>query len=512
MKLLDAATMRALDRFTIEDVGIPGIVLMEAAGRAVADEALRMLPPVAMISGPVIVLCGPGNNGGDGFVAARHMADAGLDVACLLVARRDDVRGDAATNLAALACFPVAVVEAPDDPVGTLARMPPPCLVIDAVFGTGLARDVSGPAAAVIDAANALPCPRLAVDLPSGVHSDSGRILGIAFRADATVTFAAAKIGHFVFPGRAFCGRVFVAPICIPTFAIDRASGAALLDRSCIDNAWPAREPDAYKNRYGHLLVAGGLPGRAGAILLAGTAAARCGAGLVSIATSTRAAERIEGRCPDLMVEAVLDDTMEPHTVLPVALASAIAGRTAIVAGPGLGTGDASAALLAGLLDSGLPAVLDADALTLVSARRDLATRLGPAHILTPHPGEAGRLLGCPAAQVQEDRLAAARKLGERTGAVIVLKGAGTIVASPDGRIAVNASGGPALATAGSGDVLAGMAGALLARGTRAFEAAAAAVHAHGLAGDRACARLGEDSVLASDLVDALSAVVSRGG
>ncbi len=496
--------MRALDRHTIDVVGIPGIVLMERAGLAVADRAQSMAQDTGRRS--ALVLCGPGNNGGDGFVAARHLADRGLEVVAVLLARAADMKGDAATNLAALRGFPATLVEAPDGvPADLWAR--PWGVAIDALFGTGLARPLEGVFAAAVDAFNALPCPRLAVDLPSGVDADAGRVPGVAVRADATVTFGTARVGHFVWPGAGFCGVVEVAAIGIPQAALATADGVDLLDAGWVRRAFPPRDRGAFKNIFGHVLVVGGLAGKAGAALLAARAALRCGAGLATIATERAVAARIEGRFPDLMIEPLVEVVGDWVKVDDATVTAALAGKTALIVGPGLGRHPGVDALLERLLQSALPMVVDADALNGLAGRPDLHP--GPDSVLTPHPGEAGRLLGVPTAEIQADRIAAAKALASRLGAVVILKGAGTIVAAPDGRLAVNPAGGPALAVGGSGDVLSGITGALLGRGVPAFDAACAAAFLHGSAGDVAASGLTEHGVLASDLIDLLPTTLS---
>lgn len=489
--------MRELDRATIEDVGVPGVVLMDTAGRAVADAATRML---AHPGGRVLILCGPGNNGGDGFVAARLLADRGNEVTVVLLGRADTLRGDAAIQWRPLASFPVRRIEVSDAFPGGIVSDPMPDLVIDAVFGTGLARPVEGPFAMAIRAANALPCRRLAVDLPTGVDSDRGRILGVAFQADRTVTFGMAKPAHYVHPGAACCGAVEVADIGIPFEMRCAAPGILLLDDATIRDAFPGRPIDANKGRFGHVLVVGGLRGRTGAGVLAATAALRAGAGLVTLATDIDSADLLEGRCPDLMLDRVA--RIEPHGVAAdlETLAASMARKQALVCGPGLSTATGCNALIDAVLGHPAPTVVDADALNLLAARPREARRLGPDRVLTPHPGEAARWLDAPVEAVQQDRMAALDALVRMSGAIVVLKGAGTLIGAPDGRIAVCAAGSPALATAGTGDVLAGVIGALLARGIAPFEAACAAVQLHGRAGEVGAARFTEHGMTASDL------------
>jgi NAD(P)H-hydrate epimerase len=505
MKLVDAATMRELDRRTIEDVGIPGIVLMEAAGRGAADAIETRLRHCGPRS--VLVLCGPGNNGGDGFVVARHLADRGFQVAVALMAHSKALKGDARTAFDAMLHFQVEVVDCPGGvPPGLLAR--PWGAVVDALFGTGLARHVEGPFAAAVESASGLACLRVAIDLPTGVDADTGAVRGAAFDADLTVTFGAAKIGHASHPGRAWCGEVEVVPIGIPRAAIDAAPGAFVIEPDRVAPAFAPRDPAAFKNTFGHVAVVGGMPGKAGAALLAGMAAVRTGAGLVTVATSTTSAARVEGRHPELMVEGCIPVDAGALADDGAGLAAVLQGRTAIAIGPGLGTDAWADRVLEVAIDAGVPIVIDADALTVLA--REPGRRPDGPCVVTPHPGEAARILGTSPQEVQADRVTAARALAQRTRAVAVLKGAGTVVASPDGRLAVNATGGPALATAGTGDVLAGVVAALLGRGIEPFDAACAAVHVHGRAGDLAAAALTEHSVSATDVLDALPGAIAE--
>lgn len=507
MNLVTAATMREIDRATIQDFAVPGVILMEHAGRGVADAAQRML--AERPGRRVLVLCGTGNNGGDGFVAARILADRGFDVTLALLGRSDSLQGDAALHWRPLAAFPVAIHQAPDVLPDGLLTPPGPDLIIDAILGTGLTRPTDGLIAQVVGAANALPCLRLAVDLPTGVDADRGRLMGTAFRAHRTVTFGLPKVGHFVHPAAGFCGQVSVVDIGIPRAVADAAAGVRLLDDTSLRAGFAPRHADSCKNRFGHLLVLGGLLGKSGAGLLAATAAMRAGAGLVTLATDARAADAIEGRIPDLMIERPLGSEGGHLHVDRDRLRAVTAGKSGLVVGPGLSTAPGGVDLLRHVLASDLPAVLDADALNLL-AQAPPGDRLTHADcVLTPHPGEAARLLGTGSDTVQADRPDALQRLVAQSGAVVVLKGAGTLIGAPDGRVAVACNGGPALATAGSGDVLAGLIGALVARAVPPFEAACAAVHLHGLAGDLGTRRFTEHGLTASDLVTLVPEVLA---
>jgi ADP-dependent NAD(P)H-hydrate dehydratase / NAD(P)H-hydrate epimerase len=504
--VVTAAEMRALDRATIEDIGIPALTLMETAGRAVAHVASEMLHE----RGHVAVVCGPGNNGGDGFVAARVLRDSGIDAAVYLAVSRASIRGDAAAHLAILEragglvrmCdTPQLLGEVSDEIAGA-------ALAIDALFGVGLARPVEGHLADVISLVNHANRV-LAVDIPSGLAADTGRVLGGCVRADTTVTMGALKIALVSAPGFAHCGAIDVADIGIPSGVLaTQAVRAGLVEEADVAGWLPHAQLLDHKGSRGHVLIIGGMPGMRGAARLCANATLRSGAGLVTLATAG---------------EVIADDSVMTRA-LPTNLGELVTGKSAIVIGPGLGQSEPAAGWVGEVLASGVPAVLDADALNLVagidpggpseSGRLHLGEALkqaaGPV-VLTPHPGEAARLLGITAAEVEADRLAAARALATRSHAVVVLKGARTIVCDGtlgDDYCSINPTGGPELATGSSGDVLAGVIGALLAQGAAAADAARAGVYIHGLAGERLAAEHGSRGVISSDLPLAIAGVL----
>lgn len=479
--LLTAAEMGEADRRTIA-AGTPGMTLMEAAGRAVADAANGLMP-----EGPVLVVAGPGNNGGDGFVAARLLAARGREVVVVLHGDPARLRGDAAIARGRWG--------GPTVPAGR--PLPCPALIIDSLFGAGLDRPVTGAAADLIAAINAAPVRVLAVDLPSGLHADTGRPLGAVVEADATVTFFRRKPAHLLLPGRDLCGQVTLADIGIPAEVLEAIRPTAFENTPAL---WERalRRPGAadHKYRRGHALVLSGPMTRTGAARLAAGAALRAGAGLVTLGSPPGA----------LAVNAAhLTAVMLARIDGPEALAGMLADPriTALALGPGLGTGVAEAALVETALAADRPLVLDADALTLLAADPDRLRARGAPAILTPHGGEFARLF--PDLGPDLDKPARARAAAERSGAVVVLKGADTVIAAPDGRIAINANAPPWLATAGSGDVLAGIATGLLAQGTPAWEAACAAVWLHGEAGAEA-----GPGLTAEDLSPALRPVLAR--
>ena len=466
--------------------GVSGLDLMENAGRAVADAARG-----AFDRCPVLVLCGPGNNGGDGFVAARHLAAAGWPARLALLGARDRLRGDAAHH-ASLWTGPVEPLTA-DDAAALIGAAE---LVIDAMFGVGLARPLDGGARAAALVCNDTGVPVVAVDVPSGVSGDSGRVLGeVAVRAARTVTFFRKKPGHLLLPGRALCGAVTVADIGIPAQVLRAiAPATAENDPDLWGHAYPWRDATSHKYRFGHALVLGGAI-MTGAARLAACAALRVGAGLVTVACP-RASLPIYALSGASLITAAVDD--------PAAFAALLADqrRNAVLAGPGLGIGPETRARVLEILAAGKAAVLDADALSAFREAPDALFRaLRAPCVLTPHEGEFARLFP----DLVGSKLERARAAAAASGAVVLLKGADTVIAAPDGRAAINANAPPYLATAGTGDVLAGLIVGLLAQGLGPFEAACAAAWLHGEAGR--AAGLG---LIAEDLPEALPTALKR--
>lgn len=487
MRVLGPEASRAVDARTIA-AGTPGLALMERASEAVARECLRAVAARPLRGERVVVVCGSGNNGGDGFGAARLLAASPRvgEVAVLLVGSRARVGGDAAAMLARLEESGLPAVEVAGDE--GLAPLRSATLVVDALFGTGLSRPL-GEGSLQARAASLASSRRafvVAVDVPSGLDAGSGRADVPHVRADLTVTFGFPKPAHLLAPAAGSCGRVVVADIgLLPDEGPDGPEAITARDVALL---FPRRPFAAHKGTYGTLAVVGGAAGMAGAAALAARAAFRSGVGKVVVVAdeASRAA-----------VHALVAEATTAGALPPVGLA-------AVAVGPGLGTSGAARALLEAALGAGLPAVLDADALNLLAGRpRSLRARGAPT-VLTPHPGEASRLLGVPTPDVVADAEGIARRLAEESGAVVVLKGFRSVVAEPGGRTARVLSGNPGMASGGSGDVLTGIVGALLARGFSARDAASAGAYLHGLAGDLAAERLGEEPLAASDLAASL--------
>jgi hydroxyethylthiazole kinase-like uncharacterized protein yjeF len=492
--LHDAETMRATDAWAIEERGVPSLTLMEVAGRAVAEAAEELAG-----DGPVRVVCGKGNNGGDGLVAARQLASFGHRVEPLLLWPSSELSPDAAANLErfdgdAREVAPAEVAEA-------LAGSG---VVIDAIFGTGFSGAPRDPAAEAIEAINGCGAPVVAADIASGVDASTGEVEGLAVEADRTVSFHAAKLGHWIAPGKEHRGELRVAEIGIPPGAPAQAPGGLIGD--AVLELAPRRAAGSTKFTSGQVLVAGGSRGLTGSVCLAASAAIRAGAGYATVAVPAELEAIFEIKLTEVMSRGC--ESADGH--LDAAAADAVLGaakRAAAVAlGPGLGRFDGAAQLVSAIA-AGVeaPMVIDADGLNaLVGRLGSLAQRRAPT-VLTPHAGELARLLDTDSQAIDAHRLASARRAAELSGAIVVLKGDDSIVAAPDGRLAVNGVSSPALATAGTGDVLTGLVAAMLARCDESFAATCAAVHAHSRAGRVAADRIGApESVIAGDVIEAL--------
>ncbi len=509
IRVLTAREMQAADRRTIEKVGLPGSVLMENAGAEVARLIGERFPKARRIS----VLCGKGNNGGDGFVVARRLL--ALAPTTYLLGRPEDVRGDARLHMLGYQRSGGRVITVHDAAVweSVRERALGAQLVVDALLGTGLQAQPRGLVGQVIGevAAAAGGGPTVvSIDIPSGVSSDTGALPWQAVKATLTVTFAAPKHGHVLPPACDAVGELAVVDIGIPDNVLaECGSRLGLLEAGDARAAFGQRAPGAHKGDCGHLLVLAGSVGKTGAAILAATAALRTGAGLVTVATPAPSLPLVvaAGR-PEMMTEPLPVGPGEG--LAPEALDRALSlasTRDAVVLGPGLGQAPSTRALVREFLKRNTkPVVVDADGLNALAGAGEVAGETTT--VLTPHPGEMARLTGSSVAEVQRDRLKASTELALASGALVVLKGQRTIVADVAGRAAVNPTGNPGMATAGTGDALAGVIGALLARGREGWLAATAAVFLHGLAGDRAAARTGPESLLAGDLVDELAEAI----
>ena len=480
-----AAQVRELDRLAIEQQGIPSLTLMERAGADALDALTGRYPG----AGNLVVLCGGGNNAGDGYVLARLARQSGLEVRVIALVEPDRLKGDAAAS--AQKYLQTGSVE-------TAPALEDADIIVDALLGSGLNRTVEGSFAEAIELINAASARVFALDIPSGLNADTGVCLGRAVRADATITFIGLKQGLFTAEGPEFCGEILFSDLGTPAgmhAAMD--AEARLIGHDEVMLNLHARARDAHKGRYGHVLVIGGDYGYQGAAILAGCAAARTGAGLVTVATRPEHARTIPLFRPELMTVAVnvprdLDALLERASVVAI--------------GPGLGQSDWAISLLAKVLQTRLPLVVDADALNLLA----LEPLRRENWVLTPHPGEAARLLGITSTEVQTDRFAAVASLRDRFGGTVALKGAGSLVVGATGPIRVNRTGNPGMAGGGMGDVLTGAIAALVAQGMEPGIATVAGVYLHGHAADH-CAGEGERGMLASDLLPVIRSLVNPG-
>jgi NAD(P)H-hydrate epimerase len=493
--------MRAFDAHAMEACRVPSLVLMENAGRGAADVAVAELLRGDAAGARAVVVCGAGNNGGDGMVVARRLAVRGARPVVVLVGGIAGLTPDARANWDAWRGIGGEVREVPEAPLTPLTDLLASAdVVVDALFGTGLARPIEGHLAAVVGSLRASSAPVLAVDLPSGLDADTGAVLGVAVRAAVTATFAHPKLGLLTPIGALHAGKLVVVDIGVPaSLAANLGRTVGLLEENDVAGWRIARAPGAYKTTAGHVLIVGGSPGKVGAPQLAARGALKAGAGMATLATWPAAAAAIEGNIVEAMTV-----RLEPGR-LDELLKAAVAGKHAVVVGPGLGLGDEARSLLWSLLAQWKgPLVVDADALTLLAGEPGQLSGQ-PGAILTPHPGEAARLAGKTPAQVEADRYGTARSLAATLGAVVVLKGAHTVIAGPDGATAVSPVACAALATAGAGDVLGGIIAAC-ACALPAFDAACAGVMLHAMSGQAwSRAHGGADrGMLASEIADGL--------
>lgn len=505
--LVTAGEMRTLDQTAINEYGIPGMVLMENAGLAVVD-VIKDHFSGKLKGTRILILVGKGNNGGDGLVVARHLSNAGCDVKVFLLCKPEELQGDAAANWQIVRRMKIRyqLILTERDlnlvKVGLIYTE----LVVDAIFGTGFKGTVQGTIAKLMEIVNEAKKPVVAVDLPSGAEADTGCVRGACIKATYTVTFGLPKIGLVLEPAARQVGQMVVGDISMPQELIRKQN----FSRFLLDTTWsreqiPVRPVDSHKGNYGHVLVVGGSSGMTGAVALTAMAAVRSGAGLVTAAVPVGCHQIIEIKVTEAMSKP-LSETGDGGIALSAlgVLEKAAAGKVTVL-GPGLSrhkeTQDLVRAFVANLPG---PIVLDADALFALADCQELLKRSKHPVVITPHPGEMGHLLGISAADVQAHRVEIVEQVAREWNVVAVLKGTKTLVATPEGRLFINPTGNPGMATGGSGDVLAGIIGSLLAQGVSAGEAAALGVFLHGLAGDRAADLKSRTGLAAGDLVTCL--------
>ena len=516
MRVLNAAQMREADRRTIEEIGIPSVVLMENAGRQVvaAIETVHS----DLLEGQVAVLCGRGNNGGDGFVVARTLAQRGVDVSVFVIGRVSEIRGDARTNLEILGRVGLTVVEVADSQAWELhfSEISDCTLIVDAIFGTGLNAPLSGLMETVVADVNGSGIPVVAIDLPSGLSADSHDPIGPSIDAGMTVTLGAPKLCLVLPPAETSAGDIVIADIGIPSEVFESIDGPRvdLLTRGSMRELITPRSADTHKGDYGRVLIVAGSPGKTGAAHLSAVGALRSGAGLVTIATPRRCQPVVASLGAEYMTEAIDEsqgglDPQSADAILELA-------RDVMAIGPGLGQAASTKQFIKALVDRAtMPLVIDADGLNAFTDDPDrLAGREGRDIIITPHPGEMARLVGMSTDEVQASRLEIAKNFAVGHHVYVVLKGHRTLIATPDEKVFINPTGNAGMATGGTGDVLTGMIAAWLAQLLDAEAACKLAVFLHGLAGDLTEADEGEVSMTAADLAghlgDAIMELTAR--
>jgi len=518
LPLVTAEESRQLDALA-EGAGIPSIVLMENAALRLAEvvgQHFELDPPKR-----IVVVAGRGNNGGDGMALARHLHNIGFQVQVFLLSSPDDLKGDAAVNYRAAVNFgvPVQPIASADQLSSLIEPLRRADLVVDALLGTGISGEVRGIYATAISLLNEHASRVLAVDVPSGIHSETGEVCGVAVRADATVTLGAVKLGLVLFPAAEFVGDLFVGSLGIPLALLERLGIRRFIATpELVVRVLPPRHPNTHKGDYGRVLIVGGAPGMTGAPLMAGKAALRCGAGLVQVAIPQSLNLAVEAATMEVM-SFPLPET-ETGTIAPEALtvlAPRLQWADVVAIGCGISRHERTQTFVRQLVAQvDKPLVVDADGLIALSGQRELVRRRLAPTVLTPHPGEMAALLQTTTEAVQRDRVGTALKAAREFNALIALKGARTLVAAPDGTLFVNPTGNAGMASGGSGDVLTGMIGALMAQvqcrnlPVSLAETVAAAVFLHGLAGDIGSWEKGEVALVAGDLLEHLPRAINE--
>jgi hydroxyethylthiazole kinase-like uncharacterized protein yjeF len=517
MRLVRSSEMQEMDRLTIQELGVPGAVLMENAARGATRVFLDHFDPP--VGARVLLVCGRGNNGGDGYVMARYLSGAGMEVTVMVLSHLDRIGGDALLNLEIIRKMGLEVLEVPTherweeyrDRRGSYD------FIVDGILGTGLSSLVRGFYAEVIEEINGLKRPVMAIDIPSGLNADTGQVMGVAVRADLTVTFGFPKVGQLVFPGAGLVGRLARIDIGIPDGVASRIPATYnVVEPEDFRDFLSADRPDIHKGDRGHLLVLAGSTGKTGAATLTALGALRAGAGLVTLGIPKSLNPILENKLTEAMTFP-LSETSEGSLSLKAEeeVKQLLHGKTALAMGPGLSTHEETTVLVRRIVAScPLPMVIDADGLNALGSDPGALSACKGKAILTPHPGEMARLTGFKNAEVQEHRVGVAEEFVKKYGCYLVLKGARTLIAEPDGKVHVNPTGNPALASGGSGDVLTGLIGGFLARRWPITQAAIGGVYLHGLAADRLAEEMGQTGILAGELLEAipvLSRALSRG-
>jgi len=513
MKLVTAEQMRHLDTAASQEYGISSLILMENAGRAVADKTAAFMEG-SVVGKRIVIFSGKGNNGGDGFVVARHLANRGADVKVFLLNPREEIAGDALINLQILEKLGISIsIIGPRDVQRVKVSLLYSDVIIDAIFGTGFRGKATGKAAWVIEAINDCSKPVIAVDLPSGLEADTGKVEGPCIRASLTCTLGLPKLGFYLYPGAEFCGEIAVMDISLPGPLMEKDTLCFnLIEKNTFRGLFSPRPRDSHKGTYGRVYTVGGSTGLTGAVALAAEAALRSGAGLVTACVPASFSQVMESKLTEAMTFPLPESE---HRVLGPDAAGAIvkkAGAGSVIAvGPGLSTHPGTEGFISELIKkSQSPLVIDADGLNSMAKNPDVLLNLQVPAVITPHPGEMARLLGVSVKDVQNDRIGAASNFALRYGVVVVLKGANTIVAEPGGQMYVNSTGNPGMATAGAGDVLTGIIASFLAQGFTPVTAAVAGTYIHGAAADSLAREMGERGITSGEILKQLPNEIAK--
>lgn len=513
MKVLTSQQMKEIDRKAIEEIGIIGPILMENAGLQIFKAVIERFPEIQKER--IAIIAGKGNNGGDGLVVARHLLNQGCDPQVLLLAQKTEVRGDAALNLGIAEKIGIRIKEIPA-PRAWHSRKKDlfgSTIIVDAVFGTGLIKPAAGIYALVIEDINKSEAFKVAVDIPSGLSSDTFRIIGPCVRADLTVTLAAPKIAHVFPPAEEYVGELVVGDIGMPDFLFESEElKLELIEKQRLLPYFAARKKDSHKGTFGHLFILSGSIGKTGAAAMAAKAALKMGAGLVTVGTPESCLPMIARSMVELMTEP-LPET-EKGSLSKDALERILAlleGKDGLMIGPGISTHPSTAELVLSLLPKiEVPVMIDADALNILASKLQLLKSLRQPVVLTPHPGEFARLLDLSTKDVVENKLELAPRFAQEYGVYLVLKGYRTLIVTPEGTVYINPTGNPGMATAGTGDVLSGMIASMMIQEKKLLEAILSAVYVHGVSGDISAEKLGERAITAGNLITHLPSALKR--
>jgi NAD(P)H-hydrate epimerase len=502
MKLSTAQQMKDIDKAAIEGMGIPGLKLMEVAGKSVAEVIADYLGEVG--DKKIFIFCGKGNNGGDGFVAARYLTQWGAKVDCFLLGRKTEVKGDAEVNLKKALDLNISISEVQSS--DELDREIEADLLVDGIFGTGFKGEIKGELGEIVERLNQLEIPKLSIDAPSGLDCDTGEVASNCFRADVTVTLALPKLGQFVFPGKSYCGHTYVADIGIPPEAVGGEKiQLNVLTPSEVVSMLPKRPPDGHKGTFGKLAIIAGSVGMTGAATLTSLSALKAGCGMVILGCPASLNDIFEIKMTEVMTRP-LPEVRKKRVLAKRSLGEIrklLKWADTLALGPGLGQHFETVELVQRLVSTlKHPVVIDADGLNALAKNPDLLKNRTTPTIITPHIGELSRLVALPIEEIERDRIEIARKTASHFGLILVLKGAPTVIAEPGGEVWINPTGNDGMATAGCGDVLTGIIASFLTQGMGPLESAICGVYIHGLAGDLAANDRGQFGTIAGDIME----------